>query len=121
MRDGARQDGFTLVEVLVALGVLGLAMLSLVRLGGAQAMTAVELEQTTYADIVAENALIETLISATPPALGTANETVTAMGGVWQVARVAQRTAEPKVMLIGITVTGPDGETARLEGMRRDD
>ncbi len=117
-RDSA-QAGFTLVEVMVALAILGLAMLALVRLGGAQAMTAVQLEQATLADIVAENALIETIVAKTPPALGTSREAVTAFDQVWELTRTAERTAEPKVMLVGISARGPDGSAARVEGMRR--
>ena len=111
--------GFTLVEVLVAMAVLGLAVLALLRLGTAHATTAMELEQAALGDIVAENALIDAQTQELVPAFGEESFTVANAGQTFTVRRTAERTAVDAVMLIGVEVWEEGGERiARLEGMR---
>lgn len=54
-------EGFTLLELLVALAVFSLAALALLNLGGEGARSAAIVEGRLLADIVAENRAIESL------------------------------------------------------------
>ena len=56
-----RAEGFTLLELLVALAVFSLAALALLNLGGEGARSAAIVESRLLADIVAENRAIESL------------------------------------------------------------
>ena len=111
--------GFTLVEVLVALAVLGLAVLALLRLGTAHVQTALSLERAALADIAAENALIEALIAETPPAYGEERLSAEVGGTDWTLLRTAERTAEGAVMIVRVEAYDGAGRAAAVEGMRR--
>ncbi|MGB7406305.1 MAG: type II secretion system minor pseudopilin GspI [Pacificimonas sp.] len=102
------EEGFTLVEVLVALGVLGLAVLALLRLGSAHGNTIAASERIVLAEIVADNALAEAITSDTPPALGEDRQTLSNMGERWLVESDVAVSAEPDVLIVEIFVTGPD-------------
>jgi general secretion pathway protein I len=56
----SRYRGFTLLEVLVAVLLLGLALSALVRLAGLEARATAQLRDATFAQWVAANALAET-------------------------------------------------------------
>lgn len=113
------ETGFSLVEVLVALAVLGLALLALLRLNAANAGTAVALERATFGDIVAENALVEALVGKTPPAYGAKMSEARNGSESWQVTRIASRSEQPGIMLIRIDVRDASGNlAASLSGMR---
>jgi len=109
MRDA---EGFTLIEVMVALAVLGLAVLALIRLGAANASTASRVEAATLADIVAENAVVDALTQPQRPAFGRTSGTVVNAGLNWQVAREVARTENPRLMRISVDVRAPDGTAA---------
>ena len=54
-------EGFTLIEMLVALAIFSLAALALLRLGGATATNSARLESQALAETVARNIAVETL------------------------------------------------------------
>ena len=62
--------GFTLLEVLIAILLLGLALTALVRLAGLEADAHVRLRDATFAQWVAADALAETRLRDPFPALG---------------------------------------------------
>ncbi|MHB9879569.1 type II secretion system minor pseudopilin GspI [Pacificimonas sp. ICDLI1SI03] len=110
-------SGFSLIEVMVALAVLALAMLALLRLNSVSASTAVAAERATVADIVAENALIDGLIAARPPAYGSRSETITNLDMNWEVTMEATA-LEDGLVRLRVDVRDPQGVAASLEGMR---
>ena len=65
------QQGFTLIEMMVALAVFSLAALALIRLEGASFRGAATLDRVTMANIVARNVAVDALTDAKPPAAAT--------------------------------------------------
>ena len=63
------EQGFTLLEMLVAMAVLSLGALALLNLAGENTRTAGALEQRFFASVVAENRALEALTAPVPPAL----------------------------------------------------
>jgi general secretion pathway protein I len=62
--------GFTLIEVLVALGIVAVALLAGVRASGSMALTNTELRLQLLAQVSAENRLAELRAARAFPALG---------------------------------------------------
>lgn len=77
------EDGFTLLEMLVAMAVLSLGALALLNLAGENTRTAGVIEERFFASVVAENRAIEALTSTLPPALGEASGADPAGGRTW--------------------------------------
>ena len=91
---GAR--GFTLVEVLVALGIVAIALLA-----GSQAISALtraSARQTdvTLAHICAENELVKARLSSQMPAIGDSNSTCEQAGRVYQVSIIVSPLPNPQ-------------------------
>lgn len=63
--------GFTLVELLVALGIVAVALLAGLRAVGAMARTSAELELRMLAQVTAENRIAELRAGRVFPAVGT--------------------------------------------------
>ena len=106
------QQGFTLVEVLVALAIFSLAALALLRLQGSALGTAARLDDKTLAAIVARNQAVEVMVAALPPAFGSVSGVERNGGRDWRWVRDTQRTPDPRLQRIEIRVAGPDGSTA---------
>ena len=68
-RDG-RRDGFTLVEVLVALAIISIALLAALRVAGGGTSSVGELRARLLAGWVAENVLVEQRARGEWPSLG---------------------------------------------------
>lgn len=78
------QRGFTLLEVLVAVLLLGLALTALVRLAGLEARATAQLRESTFAQWVAANALAETRLREPFPAAGRREGEATLAGRRWR-------------------------------------
>ena len=65
-RASARANGFTLIEMLVALAIFSLAALALLRLGGATATNSARLNDRAIAQAVARNVAVEVLSDPLP-------------------------------------------------------
>ena len=63
--------GFTLIEVLVALAIVGVALLAAVRAAGSMAQTNAELRLRLLANLAADNRIAELRSAAVFPQLGT--------------------------------------------------
>ncbi|MDX1580712.1 MAG: type II secretion system minor pseudopilin GspI, partial [Alphaproteobacteria bacterium] len=55
------QKGFTLIEMLVALGVFSIAVIALLNVQSQSVRTLSEIELRAFAHIVADNRMVETL------------------------------------------------------------
>ena len=115
-----RQDGFTLIEMLVALAVFSLAALALLRLEGATVSTTALLQEQALAQIVARNLAVEALTDPQPPAFGATRGEAVNAGSKWRWVRVVGRSPEPRIQQIRIEVRSERGpEAANLTLFRR--
>ena len=117
-REGARPsqgrtDGFTLIEMLVALAIFSLAALALLRLGGATATNSARLHDQAIAQIVARNLAAETLSDPEPPPFGTLNGEAINAGRRWAWTRTTARSPEARIQQIEIRVTDLAGGPGR--------
>lgn len=108
-----RENGFTLIEMLVALAIFSLAALALLRLGGATAANSARLQDQALAEIVARNIAVETLTDPAPPAFGTDNGELVNAGRRWRWTRNTTRSPEARIQLISIRVEPVAGGPGR--------
>lgn len=106
------EDGFTLIEMMVALAVFSLAGLALIRLEGATIRSAAILDNTLMAQVVARNVAVEALTDVRLPTRGAIAGTETNGGRVWRWQRLAAPIGDQGAMRIDVTVTDPDGSAA---------
>jgi len=115
-----RDEGFTLVEVLVALAIFSLAALALLRLQGATFGTVAQLDDRAIGGIVARNQAVEVLTAATAPAFGTEQGVERNAGREWRWTRQVRRTEDVRLQRVDIAVTAADGQrVAELTLVRR--
>ena len=108
----AKPRGFTLIEMMVALGVFSLAALALIRLEGATIRGAATLDTTLLAQTVARNVAIEAMTDAKPPTIGAASGVESKGGRAWSGTRSVQPTGDIRVLRIDVTVRDPAGRQA---------
>ena len=99
-----RANGFTLIEIMVALAVFSLAALALIRLEGATIRGAAILDSTLTAQIVARNVAIEAVTDAKPPVIGDTTGVETNGGRVWSWTRHVEATGDSRILRIDVTV-----------------
>lgn len=115
----ADSNGFTLVEMMVALAVFSLAALALIKLVGVSIASAGAVDRKLIAQIVAENVAVEALADPVAPALGTTNGVETNGGLPWRWVRRTTRTADVRIARIDIAVADASGQpAARLTVVR---
>jgi general secretion pathway protein I len=105
------EAGFTLIEMLVALAIFGLACLTLLRLEGAMVSTAASLHEKILGQIVARNIAVEALQDPLPPARGTSSGVEVNAGLRWQWERTIQSAVQPGLQQIDISVRDQTGQT----------
>jgi general secretion pathway protein I len=108
----AKERGFTLLEMLVALSVLSIAALALVRLDAFTLRSATDLSRTGAAQVVANNKAVDLLTDPAAPTIGIANESVSNAGSTWRVTSRVAQTADPALLRIDIAVSGNGGRAA---------
>lgn len=102
MRPSPSQSGFTLIEAMVALAILGIASVGIIRAAEAHIDTLHSLERRAAAQWVAENALAEQSIES-GSATGARGD-VAMMGERWSVRTVIAGSADPDMRLVTISV-----------------
>lgn len=90
-----RARGFTLLEVLVALGIFALVAASVLTATARSLQTAARLEDKTFALWLADNRLQELQLAETPPADGDEQGEETYAGRRWLWQSEVQATSEP--------------------------
>jgi general secretion pathway protein I len=103
------QQGFTLIEMMVALAVFSLAALALLRLQGATVSSTAVIETRALGQIVANNLAVEALTDAVPPPLGKSEGVVENGGRKWRWSRITKRTADVRIVRIDIGVVDEFG------------
>ena len=114
------EQGFTLIEMLVALAIFSLAALALLRLEGATVKNTGLLQDQAMAQIVARNLAVETITDPVAPAFGVAQGTTVNGSRRWRWVRNTGASPEPRIQMIHIAVLTESGrEAARLTIFRR--
>lgn len=110
MTDPARQ-GFSLVELLVALAVFSLAAMALLNLSGENTRSAARVEDRTLGGVVAENLAVE---AAVTPALseGESAGATTLADRRWAWTRTVAPTDDPDLLRVDIRVSTDEGLAA---------
>jgi general secretion pathway protein I len=105
-----RKRGFTLIEVLVAMTIAAIALMTALRATGSLAINSAELRARTLAQWSAENRLAQLRIAGEWPALGR-REFECSQAGVALVCREQVfQTPNPQFRRIELSVFAPDSE-----------
>ena len=99
-----RREGFSLVEVLVALVVVALALLALARTATVQVRSFDALRERTLAGWVAANVLTEARLAANLPPTGRSDGQLDLGGRHWRWQREVQGTTDPQIRRVDIRV-----------------
>lgn len=114
-------NGFTLIEMLVALSVFSLAALAMVHLQGYSVRTAATLSDSSLAWQVAQNLAIERLSAPVASAIGSEEGEVENGGRRWRWTVATEKTEDARLVTIDVTVSGTglvSGRTAKLSTAR---
>lgn len=104
MKVNVRPNGFTLLELLVALAVFAMAALALLQMEGASIARTADLDQRLLREIVAQNMAAEILTDPAPPAVGSASGTIENAGRRFQWTRTVAPLADYGVLGITLSV-----------------
>lgn len=114
------RNGFTLLEMLVALAVFSIAALALLRLSAVSVSTAAELEAHEGAMLVAENEAARIATDPGAPPLGGGNSRVVNGGKTFLVGQMVTPTPDQRLLRIDLAVRGEGVPSfARLTFVRR--
>lgn len=109
------EAGFSLIEVMVALAIFGLAAVALIRLQGVSLASAATLSDRQYAAIVARNQALEAMLSAAPPTPETGRERAGSREWPWR--RQIGPGPDPGTLLIAVAVTGDNGQVIAADSL----
>lgn len=110
---GMRSAGFTLLEVLVAVAILGIAVVALLNAQSENLRTQQELRDRAFALVVAENRLAEALIDPEPLEFGGEDGSETLASQSWNWRQTVERTADQDLLRVTVGVSRP-GESQIL-------
>ena len=116
-----RTKGFTLLEILVSLGIISLTLLMLTLVESQSNKNADGLRERTLAHWVAMNKLTEMRLSPNWPAMGSSNGEVELAKINWRWSAEVSNTEDPDLRRIEVSVsqvTAPDDRVVKLIGFR---
>lgn len=113
----ARRDGFTLVEMLVAMAVFGLSAMALLNLAGENTRSAARVESRTLGGVVADNLVVEAVIA---PSLsdGVSNGRTNLAGRDWSWTRIVAPTDVADIQRVEVRVSNEEGQAADRTAFR---
>jgi general secretion pathway protein I len=100
------RNGFTLLEMLVALAVFSIAALALLRLDAVSVATATELKSREGAMLVAENEAVRIATDPAAPPLGNATRRVVNGGRSFLVGQAVTPTPDQRLLRVDLAVRG---------------
>ncbi|KGU58057.1 general secretion pathway protein GspI [Xanthomonas phaseoli pv. phaseoli] len=120
LADARASGGFSLLELMVALAIFGMAVVGLLNLSGESTRTAVVLEERALAAVVAENQAIEATLAPAPAIRAPANGQVMLGGRSWEWQRQSLPAGAAGLLRIEVRVraAGQVQEVASLSMLR---
>ncbi|WP_093663573.1 type II secretion system minor pseudopilin GspI [Sphingomonas gellani] len=109
MDDRSDPNGFTLIEIMVALVVFSLAVLALLRLESGTIRGVSIIDDTAAANLVAHNVAEDAVTSARPPALGAQTGREVNGGRGWAWTRTVSPTGNARVLRVDVAVSDARG------------
>lgn len=106
-------NGFTLLEMMVALAIFALAALSLMKLQSFTLANAAEVEGRAMAELTLQNQLAELLTNPAPLAAGASEGTLENGGQRWRWRANITPSVEPGVLRIDLSVEAAGGGSGR--------
>ncbi|UUR08373.1 type II secretion system minor pseudopilin GspI [Sphingomonas glaciei] len=114
------RNGFTLLEMLVALAVFSIAALALLRLDAVAVATATDLKAREGAMLVAENEAARIATDPAAPPLGNASRRIGNGGQTFLVGQSVSPTPDQRLLRVDLAVRSADAPAAvRLTFIRR--
>lgn len=113
------QGGFTLLEIVIALGILAIALTAAVKGITAHVSNATHLKERTLAHWVAMNKIAETQIDGSWPSLGKTTGTTEMAGLEWHWQLNITESLDEEIRQLDVTVSraeNPDQAMASLMG-----
>ncbi|MCC4600808.1 type II secretion system minor pseudopilin GspI [Xanthomonas melonis] len=111
--------GFSLLELMVALAIFGMAVVGLLNLSGESARTTAVLEERALAAVVAENQMIDAMLAPTAAALAPARGQETLGGRRWDWQRQAVPASAGMVRIeVRVHAAGQSQQIAGLSALR---
>lgn len=107
------RNGFTLLEIMVALAIFSLAALAMVRLQGYSVRSTSDLRDSVMAWQVARNVAVEILSNPAPPNLGETRGQEINGGQNWTWATSAELTDDRRLLKVDIDVRGTGDAASR--------
>lgn len=118
-RSIGRVAGFSLLEVVIAIGLIGLTAAAFLSVQGDSARNLAALEKRTLADILAENRMVELALGAVPP-IGISQGTERLGGILWRYEVRVAETVDPALreLRVDIRAGNEDQVLASLTAFR---
>lgn len=107
------RNGFTLLEIMVALAIFSLAALAMVRLQGYSVRSTANLGDSSMAWQVARNVAVEILSNPVSPTLGETGGEELNGGQNWRWTATASKTDDARLVRIEIKVVGTGPAASR--------
>ncbi len=108
MPERTSQSGFTLVEVLAALGVFSIAAVGLIHLSSETTVGAKQVDLRALAEIEAGNRMADVMTLTPPLPTGLVAGASTQRGRTFDWTRTVSPTQEEGLYLVDVTVTMPE-------------
>jgi general secretion pathway protein I len=109
-----RQHGFTLIEVLVALGIVAIALTAGLQASAALTRNSQRQSDVLLAQVCAENELIKVRLAKQMPGVGDSSVTCEQAGLVFTVALAVRPTPNPNFLRVDAQVNKDDASVLRL-------
>lgn len=109
------EGGFSLMEVMVALAIFGLAAVALIRLQGVGLASAATLADRQHAAIVARNQALEAMLSPAAPTADQGRERAGLRDWAWR--RQVRPGPDPGTQLIRVDVFGDGGQVIASDAL----
>ena len=114
-----RENGFTLIETLVAMAIFSLAALALLRLEGATISSTAMLSDRAIGQIVTRNLAVQVMTDLRAPAIGETTGSVVNAGRTWTWVRATKRTDDARIVRVDLAVKDDGGRQSGALSMAR--